>query len=179
MTPTKKIKIVTLPLLICCFGFLTYWLVREFLWLIPFAITDLTQWNNLHWVDDDVAIPFTLRAVFTGLWLAVIFLGAYGIICGARLLVLYFNGEYFSLRSYRSIQRLGIVMILSMVVEIFVVSINHSIHSWVNIELPWIEPSLYFQPFHLSLILSGCGFYVIGWVMLEAQKMKADLDEIL
>ena len=155
--------------------FLIYYPYRVLKDVIPFAFTKPELWQN-HWlVDHTTEIPFSLRLSYFLLWafpiLATVVMTAIAI----HFFYLLRKGIYFDFRTVRDLQLLG----LSACFAGFGVLLGNSLTSWLITILNTKEKhSIHFgyEPTEVSLMLTGIGLFLGGWIIkalvMEDQENK-------
>ncbi len=144
--------------------FMLYYPYRVLSEVIPFAFTQPDLWEN-HWlVKYEGDIPFFLRFGYFILWLVPII----ATICMTAIAIHFFNlfrqGMYFDFRIVRDIQLLGICSFVAGAG----VMLGYSLSNWLIAYMNTVDrQGIHFgyDPTEVSLVLTGLGLYLGGWIL--------------
>ncbi|MEM8651970.1 MAG: hypothetical protein AAGF54_15650 [Pseudomonadota bacterium] len=143
--------------------------------LIPFAFTQPDLWEN-HWlVKYEGEIPFILRFGYFVLWLVPVVATVCMTAIAMHFFYLFRQGVYFDFRIVRDIQLLGICAVISGIGVLSGYSFTNWLISYMNTEDRW-HIQFGYDPTEVSLILTGTGLYLGGWIIkslaLQDQENK-------
>ena len=132
--------------------------------VIPFAFTQPDLWEN-HWlVKYDGEIPFVLRACYLTLWLIPILATVAMTATAIHFFYLLQQEIYFDLRVVRDIQILGVCASIAGIG----VSLGYSLTDWLVTFMNIDDRrgiQFGYDPTEVSLILTGIGLCLGGWLL--------------
>lgn len=191
MTDTKMIRIGSqFIMLITALAWLV-WIYHLLSFLIP-VFTQENYWQNLGMVEDHIEIGWFPWLAYLGLWVGIFVIGSGAFFLGFRLLNLYRKGEYFTDRSVRTIQYVGMALVVAMIWDTLVDYLDHALLTWNNTGQGGVMPDgavaaakMYLPPVYrydsgdISLLLCGLAFCLIGYVLRVAKRLEAENKEIV
>ena len=186
MKEVKFIRIGASVLILLALLFWGLWMFQ----LLSFAIPVFTKegyWQGLGMVEDHIEIGWFAWSAYLGLWVGVMVIGSAAFASGIRLLDLFRRDEYFTPKTVRMIQWVGLILSASMIWDTIIDFVDQSLLTWYNTgqggvtaEGAWAEAKMYLPPaYHydsgdIALLLCGLGFFLIGYVLQVAQKLEAE-----
>jgi hypothetical protein len=155
--------------------FLIYYPYRFLTDIIPFAFTNPEMWQT-HWmVEHDVVIPNSIRFAYFGLWIMPVIATVLMTAVSMHFFYLIRRGVYFDHRIVRDIQLLGTFAAIAGAG----VTLGYSLSPWLLTIMNSEERrDIHFgyEPSEISLILTGVGLFIAGWiwkvVVLKDQENK-------
>lgn len=169
----QKIRTMSTVALCVIVPFLLYYPWRALDWQVRMAFLEPERWLRSGWADSDAVIaPFT-RVVYFAVWSPAVLAGVIGLLAGIRIAVLFRQGIVFDNRVAKAILWLGRATVASSTIHIFAACVSPMIVSWHNAAGALPVRFWYSSP-HLSLVLCGLAFMLMGAVMREAIAIEED-----
>ena len=170
-----KVKYLSMLIMIGLTIFLIYYPYRVMNEIVPFSFTNPELWEN-HWmVEKGVAIPTGIRLAYLVLWLVTVLATMAMTVIAMHFFHLMRQGVYFDPRTVRDVQLMG----LCAVVAGAGITISYSVMNWLLTFMNVNDKrGIHFgyEPSEISLILTGIGLFIGGWVfkvvVLQDQEIK-------
>ncbi|MEL6680357.1 MAG: hypothetical protein AAFQ51_16760 [Pseudomonadota bacterium] len=145
---------------------------------IAFAFLDRARWYDSYWVHPDSPGPNWQRALYLAIWLAPVALGLFAVFHALRLVMLIRRGVLFDDRIGRLLRLVGIGTGGSGLADFVANLITPQVMSLTNPEGP-VPFSWYFDSEPAGLVVCGGGFYLIGWIIVEARRIADENREFI
>ena len=140
-----------------------------------FAFLDNEAWYRTGWVADDAVLTFPQKLLYFAVWISPVIFGLWSVYAAIKMLLLMRTGVLFDARIGRLLRHVGLGTSLSGLTDFCANLVDVSILTLANPNgaegLRW-----YFDSEPAGLIMCGGGFYLIGWVLVEARRL-ADENE--
>ncbi|KAB7614519.1 hypothetical protein F9L33_07715 [Amylibacter sp. SFDW26] len=170
-----KVKYVSTVIMIGLAIFLIYYPYRVFNEIVPFALTNPELWET-HWmVEKGVMIPTSIRLAYLVLWLVPVLATMAMTAIAMHFFHLLRQGVYFDPKTVRDVQLMG----LCAVVAGAGITLAYSVVNWLLTFMNVADKhGIHFgyDPSEISLILTGIGLFIGGWVLkvvaLQDQEIK-------
>jgi len=163
----NKIKTMSTAALIVLVPFLIYYPWNALDWQLRMAFLEPDRWLNSGWSDADAVIAPLTRVAYFAMWSPAVVAGVIGCLAGLRVAWLFRQGIIFDTRVAQSFLWLGRATAASSIIHIAAACLSPMVVSWHNADGPLPLRFWYSSP-HLSLILCGLAFILMGAVMREA-----------
>jgi hypothetical protein len=170
MQKVQRTATLLLPVLVLFAGLYVVHVAGD---TIRFAFLDPDLWHQSELVHPDAPAPWTLRMVYTLVWLLPVAFGLFGIHAALRMVMLIRGGVLFDDRISRRLRQVGIGTGGSGGADFAANLVSPTILSWANPAGP-DRVTWYFDSEPAGLVVCGFGFYMIGWIVSEARKLSDD-----
>lgn len=138
---------------------------------LDYALLSPERWLQSPWVEPEAEIATATRIVYAAVWLLPVAAGVVAVLSAVELLSLVRRGVLFDHRIARRFRIAGIGCAASGALDLLANLVTPTILSWHNPSGAF-APSFYFNSEAAALILCGGGFYLTGWIMAEAIRLK-------
>lgn len=138
---------------------------------LDYALLSPERWLQSPWVEPGAEIATATRIVYAAVWLLPVAAGVVAVLSAVELLSLVRRGVLFDQRIARRFRIAGIGCAASGALDLLANLVTPTILSWHNPSGAF-APSFYFNSEAAGLILCGGGFYLTGWIMAEAIRLK-------
>ncbi len=142
---------------------------------LSFALLDSDKWFESPWVDPSAPAPVWQRSVYAVVWLLPVIFGLFAVYAALRAVILIRAGILFDNRVSLRLRQAGLGTSGSGLTDFLATLMSPPLLSWTNPDGP-APIRWYFDSEPAGLIVCGGGFYLIGWIMAEAQRL-ADENE--
>lgn len=140
---------------------------------LDYALLSPERWLQSRWVEPGAEIATATRIVYAVVWLMPVAAGLVAVLSAIGLLTLVREGVIFDHRIARRFRIAGIACAASGALDLLANLFTPLILSWHN-PSGALPPSFYFNSEAAGLILCGGVFYLTGWIMAEAIRLKAE-----
>jgi hypothetical protein len=151
--------------------FLVLYILFTAMGTLDYALLSPDLWLQSPWVEPGAEIATATRFVCAVVWLLPVAAGVLAVLSAIELLSLVRKGVLFDHRIARRFRIAGIACAASGALDLVANLFTPVILSWHNPSGPF-GPSFYFNSEAAGLILCGGGFYLTGWIMAEAIRLK-------
>lgn len=138
---------------------------------LDYALLSPERWMQSPWVEPGAEIATATRIVYAVTWLLPVAAGLVAVLSAIALLALVRKGVIFDHRIARGFRIAGTACAASGALDLVANLMTPLILSWHNPSGPF-GPGFYFNSEAAGLVLCGGGFYLTGWIMAEAIRLK-------
>ena len=168
-----KIRRMANIALLIIFPFLFYYPYKVLSWQLDMAFLKPEQWLSSGWVEAGAVISPLTRVVYFSIWVSALIAGMCALFCALRIIWFFREGIVFEDRVARAIGWLGRCTVASSSIHIFAACLSPMIVSWHNPSGP-LPLRLWLSTSHLSLMLCGLAFMLMGYVLREGIKVARE-----
>jgi hypothetical protein len=140
---------------------------------LEFALGAPDLWMQSPWVEPGAQIALATRLAYAALWLLPVMAGLIAVGAAMGLLWQVRKGIVFAPRIATGFRTVGLGCAGSGVLDHVANLFTPTILSWHNPSGPF-APNFYFNSEAAGLVLCGGGFYLTGWIMTEAIRLKSE-----
>ena len=169
----KRTQIGSAILMIIVAGYLIHYTYRAFYRAWRFCFGEPDRWTNLWFVEPDAVIEISTRAWYFGLWSAAIFASVIATLAAVYLLNRVRIGLMFDDISARSIQWVGGLFILAMLVDTIFGFFDRYLLTLHNQEHR-VPVQFLYDPSDIKLTILAIVIFLFGWVMRAAVKIEQE-----
>lgn len=169
----EKIRSLALVAILVILPFLIYYPYKAFSWQLKMAFFEPERWFRSGWADADAVISPLTRLVYFAMWSPAVIAGIAALLFGLRIAVLFRRGVIFDPRVATAILRMGWCTVVSNLIHISAACSSPMVVSWHNAAGP-LPLRLWLSTPHVSLILCGLAFVLMGAVLREAIRIDQD-----
>lgn len=169
----QRIRTLALVAVAVICPFLIYYPYKAFSWQLNMAFLEPERWLRSGWADADAVIAPLTRVIYFAMWSPATLAGIAALLFGLRTAILFRRGVIFDPRVAAAIMRLGWCTAASSTIHIIAACFSPMVVSWHNASGP-MSVRLWLSTSHVSLILCGLAFVLMGAVLREAIKLDED-----
>lgn len=138
---------------------------------LNFAFLDPERWYESRWVDPDAPAPFWQRGIYFFIWILPVACGLFAVFMALKIVLQLRRGVLFDRNIGKWLRYTGVGTSGSGLADFVANLLTPSILSMSNAQGP--EPiRWYFDSEPAGLIVCGAGFYLIGWILVEAKRLS-------
>lgn len=145
---------------------------------LAFTFADDGVWTAQAETASDAKISAIQRSFYLALWSGPILFTLLAVIFALKVLLLIRAGILFDDRIARFLRFMGVGVSGSGIADTLANLFEAKALSWTNPDGP-LPIEWYFDSEPAGIILCGGGFYLIGWIMAEAGRVKDEVESFI